>query len=122
MRSFGELEAAIMDVMWQRAEPATVREVHTAISEERELAYTTVLTVMENLHRKGFLRREPAGRAFRYEPTQLREQYAANLMRLAMNEGLDPSRTFTHFVAQMTPEESEALRKALRRQSRRTSL
>jgi predicted transcriptional regulator len=120
VRSFGELEAAIMDVLWQRAEPATVREVLTAISNERELAYTTVMTVMENLHRKGFLRREPAGRAFRYEPTQLREEYVANLMLEAMQEANDHRLTFAHFVAQMTAEESDALRKALRRRPRRT--
>jgi predicted transcriptional regulator len=119
VRSFGELEAKIMDVLWSRGAPTTVREVLTTISNERELAYTTVLTVMDNLHRKGFLRREPDGRAFRYEPTQLREEYAANLMREAMQEGQDHSLTFTHFLAHMTAEESDALRKALRRRSRR---
>lgn len=121
MRSFGELEATIMDVMWRRAEPTTVRQVLSAISNERELAYTTVMTVMDNLHRKGFLRREQAGRAFRYEPTQGREEYAANLMREAMQEGHDPSLIFAHFIAQITAEESEALRKVLRRRPRRTS-
>ena len=121
MRSFGELEATIMDVMWQRAEPATVREVLNAISNERELAYTTVMTVMDNLHRKGFLRREQVGRAFQYEPTQLREEYVANLMHEAMQEAHDHSLTFTHFIAQMTSEESDALRKALRRRPRRST-
>ena len=109
-----------MDVMWECTEPATVREVLNTISNERELAYTTVMTVMENLHRKGYLRREPDGRAFRYEPTQLREEYAANLMREAMQQGHDPSLTFAHFVSQMTVEESDALRKALRRPRRRS--
>jgi predicted transcriptional regulator len=121
VRSFGELEATIMDVMWRREEPATVREVLKTISNERELAYTTIMTVMENLHRKGFLSRELDGRAFRYEPTQGREEYAANLMREAMQEGLDPTLTFAHFVAQMSAEETDAMRKALRRRSRRTS-
>jgi predicted transcriptional regulator len=121
VRSFGELEATIMDVLWQWAEPATVREVLRAISNERELAYTTVMTVMDNLHRKGFLRRELDGRAFRYEPTQQREEYAANLMREAMQEGHDPSLIFAHFVAKMSVEETEAMRKALRRRPRGAS-
>jgi predicted transcriptional regulator len=121
VRSFGELEATIMDVLWQWAEPATVREVLRAISTERELAYTTVMTVMDNLHRKGFLRRELDGRAFRYEPTQQREEYAANLMREAMREGHDPGLIFAHFVAKMSAEETEAMRKALRRRSRGAS-
>ena len=119
MRSFGELEATIMDVLWSRGTPLTVREVLTTISNERDLAYTTVMTVMDNLHRKGFLRREPDGRAFRYEPTQLREEYAANLMREAMQEGQDHSLTFAHFLADMSAEEADALRRALRRHSRR---
>jgi predicted transcriptional regulator len=121
VRSFGDLEAAIMDVMWRRGSPATVREVLTAINTDRDLAYTTIMTVMENLYRKSYLRREPDGRAFRYEPTQLREEYAANLMREAMQTGDDPSLTFVHFVAQMSTEESDALRKALRRRPRRSS-
>lgn len=121
MRSFGELEAIIMDIMWQWAEPATVRDVLNAISNERDLAYTTVMTVMENLHRKGFLQRQLDGRAYVYEPTQLREEYAANLMREAMQHGHDPNLTFAHFVAQMTVEESAAMRNALRRPRRRTT-
>jgi predicted transcriptional regulator len=119
VRSFGDLEATIMDVLWRRAEPTTVREVLTSISNERDLAYTTVMTVMDNLYRKGYLRRQLDGRAFRYEPTQLRDQYAANLMREAMHHGHDAGLVFTHFVAQMTPDESEALRRVLRRRPRR---
>ena len=119
MRSFGELEATIMDVLWSQETPMTVREVLNVVSNERELAYTTVMTVMDNLHRKGFLRREADGRAFRYEATRLREEHAANLMREAMQEGRDHNLTFTHFLAQMSAEESDALRRALRRRSRR---
>lgn len=68
MHGLGELEAVIMDRLWSRGEPATVREVLTDLRQHREIAYTTVLTVMDNLYRKGFLRREPAGRAYRYAP------------------------------------------------------
>ena len=53
MRRFGELEAAIMDRLWQRGSPALVREVMEDLQGERALAYTTVMTVMENLRRKG---------------------------------------------------------------------
>jgi predicted transcriptional regulator len=69
MRQFGELEAEIMDRLWAWSRPALVREVVDDLNRDRPLAYTTVMTVMENLHRKGWLRRERDGRAWRYEPT-----------------------------------------------------
>ena len=72
MRQLGELEAAIMDRLWEWGRPALVREVVDDLRPDRPLAYTTVMTVMENLHRKGWLRREKDGRAWRYEPTRSR--------------------------------------------------
>jgi predicted transcriptional regulator len=58
MREFGDLEAVIMDVMWRRGAPTTVRDVHGQLAQARPIAYTTVMTVMDNLYRKGFLQRE----------------------------------------------------------------
>jgi len=113
VRGFGELEAVIMDRLWSRAEPATVREVLTDLRQHREIAYTTVLTVMDNLYRKGFLRREPAGRAHRYAPVAGRDQYVAQLMRQALDGSGDPAAALTHFVGRMTLEEAAALRAAL---------
>ena len=54
MRRFGELEAVIMDRLWEWGRPALVREVVDDLHGDRPLAYTTVMTVMENLHRKGW--------------------------------------------------------------------
>ena len=53
MRQLGELEAVIMDRLWEWGRPALVREMVDDLHDERPLAYTTVMTVMENLHRKG---------------------------------------------------------------------
>ena len=115
MRDFGDLEAVIMDVMWRRGQPATVREVYGPLAEARPLAYTTVLTVMDNLHRKGFLRREMVGRAWRYQPTASREVYTARLMRDALDAADDQTTALAHFVAGMSESESKALRWLLRR-------
>lgn len=115
MRGFGELESAIMDALWSRGESATVREVLESLDRDREPAYTTVMTVMSILYNKGWLRRERAGRAWRYEPTISREGYAAQLMREALDDSVDPEAVFTHFVRQASPQESDALRAALRR-------
>lgn len=119
MRGFGELESAIMDVMWSRAEPATVRDVLEELQGQRDSAYTTVMTVMNILHRKGWLDRERDGRAWRYAPTTTREAYAAQLMREALQDGADTEAVLAHFVTESTPEEADALRAALRRIARK---
>ena len=82
MRQFGELEAVIMDPLWARQRPTLVREILDELTPERPLAYTTVLSVMDKLHRKGWLHREPYGRAYRYAPVQTRDAYSATLMRV----------------------------------------
>jgi predicted transcriptional regulator len=63
MRQLGELEGVIMDRLWDWGRPALVREVLDDLRKDRPLAYMTVMTVMENLHRKGWLRRDRDGRA-----------------------------------------------------------
>ncbi|WP_238006398.1 BlaI/MecI/CopY family transcriptional regulator [Dactylosporangium sp. AC04546] len=113
MRGFGDLEAAIMQQMWGSAEPVTVRDVHTALTVERPLAYTTVLTVMDKLFRKGWLQRERDGKAHRYAVVISREQYGANLMREALTDSGDRQVALLDFVRQMTLEEAVALRAAL---------
>ena len=57
-------ELAIMKVVWAKKD-ATVREVYETLRERRRIAYTTVMTMMNILETKGFLVKEPHGRAFR---------------------------------------------------------
>jgi predicted transcriptional regulator len=113
VRGFGGLEAAIMELIWRRPGPATVRDVHGELAAQRVIAYTTVMTVMDNLHRKGFLNRRLIGRAYAYQPTASQEEYAAGLMRQALAESSDHGATLAHFVAQMTDEETQELRLVL---------
>ncbi len=115
MRGFGELEAEIMERMWVLGRPATVRDVYDDLRASRDSAYTTVMTVTGILHRKGWLRRERHGRAWRYEPTLTREEYVARSMRVALDDAHDREAVFTHFIQQVSPEESRALRAVLTR-------
>jgi predicted transcriptional regulator len=115
-RGFGELEAVVMDRIWTRAAPTvTVREVFDGLAAERQIAYTTVMSTMDNLHGKGWLAREKDGKAYRYWPTVTREQHSARLMRDALDAGGRAELILSHFVEQISPEESERLRAALRR-------
>ncbi len=67
----GPLEAEVMRALWKAGEPLTVRELLGRLNEGRpqRLAYTTVMTVMNRLSKKGALRRDRRGRGYAYEPT-----------------------------------------------------
>jgi predicted transcriptional regulator len=113
MRQFGELENVIMDRLWEWGRPALVRDVVDDLGKDRSIAYTTVMTVMENLHRKGWLRRQRDGRAWRYEPTGSRSGYTAALMSEALATNPDRRTALAHFVLQMSPHDAALLREAL---------
>ena len=113
-RGFGDLEATVMDRVWAREDGVTVREVFDELTGTRQIAYTTVLSTMDNLHRKGWVRRDREGKAYRYWPTMTREERSANLMRAAFSAGGDREAVLAFFVGQMTAEESAQLKAALR--------
>ena len=102
-----------MDRLWEQGRPMLVREMVEEVRSDRPLAYTTVMTVMENLHRKGWLRRERDGRAWRYEPTGSRSGYTAALMNDALATSSHRRAALAHFVLQMSPHDSGLLREAL---------
>ena len=113
MARFGDLEAAIMDVVWAAAAPVRVREVCEQLNHDRPLAFNTVQTVMENLYRKGWLNRHKDGRAYWYEPVRSREDYVAQLMTEALSAADDPAATLVRLVGNMEPGEIATLRAAL---------
>jgi predicted transcriptional regulator len=110
----GDLEDAIMTRAWEWNRPVTVREVLEDLSRERTIAYTTVMTVMDNLRQKGWLRREAEGRAYRYEAVSTRAAYSAALMNEAWSASDNPAAALVHFFGMMSPEQREAVRDALR--------
>jgi predicted transcriptional regulator len=103
-----------MDELWRSPEPCSVREVHAALTKDRELAYTTVMTVLDRLAKKGFVQRASSGRAYVYSPVQTREAMIADVMHDALDNG-EPDRTaaLVAFVDRVTPEEAETMRAAL---------
>ncbi|MFB9557716.1 BlaI/MecI/CopY family transcriptional regulator [Streptomyces roseoviridis] len=114
MRRLGELEAEIMDRLWAWQRPATVREIVDDINLGRRVAYTTVMTVADILHRKGWLRREKSGRAWLYEPVRSREEYTAGLMQDALGDSQDRPAALLRFVETISDEDMAALDAALR--------
>jgi predicted transcriptional regulator len=108
----GELERAIMDVLWEAAEPLTVRQVSAQLT-ERDLAHTTVMTVLDRLAKKGFSRREREGRAWRYRAAATREAYVTELMLNALDQTGDRPAALARFVRSVSGSEARALRRAL---------
>ncbi|MFJ3620648.1 BlaI/MecI/CopY family transcriptional regulator [Streptomyces iakyrus] len=113
MAQFGELEAAIMDAVWDAGRPLRVREVLERLDRDPEPAYNTVHTVTEILHRKGWLSKEKDGRAYQYGATKSREEYVAGLMGEALSAAEDRKATLARFVQQMQPGEAEELHRLL---------
>ena len=113
MRQLGHLEADVMAVLWRNATPLTTRAVLEELQKDRPIAYTTVMTVLDNLHGKEMLVREKHGRAYSYAAAQTREQYTARLMEQVLATSADSAATLLHFVEQIPPEEVKQLRQAL---------
>ncbi|MFF9482941.1 BlaI/MecI/CopY family transcriptional regulator [Streptomyces sp. NPDC014733] len=103
-----------MTRVWEWNRPVTVREVLEDLQKERSIAYTTVMTVLDNLHQKGWVRREAEGRAYRYEAVSTRAAYSAALMNEAWSASDNPAAALVAFFGMMSPEQRNALRDAVR--------
>ncbi|MFG1655061.1 BlaI/MecI/CopY family transcriptional regulator [Micromonospora chersina] len=116
MTRLGDLERAVMDVLWDSvpatSDGVTVREVADAL-DGRELAYTTVMTVLDRLAGKGMVQREREGRAWRYRPAATREAHIAQLMLDALDLGGSRDAALVRFARSVTGTEAEVLRAAL---------
>ena len=64
-REFGPLEVQVLEAIWREGRPATVRDLHASFP---RIAYTTLMTTLDRLHKKGVLQRSKIGRAYAYEP------------------------------------------------------
>jgi predicted transcriptional regulator len=113
MARLGDLERSVMDVLWDAEGWLTARDVATRLHHERDLAYTTVLTVLERLERKGFVQRQRSARAHRYAAANARETVVAEAMLEALGTADDRGSALVRFVGSVSPEEAEILRRAL---------
>ena len=99
--SLGDLEQAVMDVLWSTDSGLTVREVLAGLT-GRDLAYTTVMTVLSRLEAKGVTTRERDGRAWRYRPAASRESLTAEAMRSPLHDLSSQERqaAILHFLSE----------------------
>lgn len=116
----GDLERTIMDRLWaldgsDSDAALTVRDIHESISKERDIAYTTVMTVLDRLTKKGLVTRERDGRAWRYQPVSTSEEITAQLLREGLDhiESSDRRAAMMHFLDAASAEEIDDLKAAL---------
>lgn len=124
----GDLERSVMETLWDVGDGwLTVRDVHDVLAGGRDIAYTTVMTVLDRMSRKGLVEREREGRAWRYRPTQSRGAMTAEVMRQALGEFAeetnrhDRAAALVAFVGEASAEDRKALSDALVALERRTS-
>ncbi len=113
-----------MAQLWDAGEPLTVRQVHERLSARRDLAYTTVMTVLDRLAKKGVVTQERADRAYRYAAAQTREEMTAALMLDALSaapDGATRDAALAHFVGRVGPAGAAALSAALNDAARRAA-
>jgi len=83
-----EQELEIMKIIW-RLKTATVRDVYEAILERRKVAYTTVMTMMNVLEKKKYLKRRLADRAYVYQVTRTQDQVIRGMVKEFINRVFD---------------------------------
>lgn len=108
--TLGPLERQVMEILWDCPEELCTRDVLERTGQS--LAYTTIATVLTNLHRKGLVEKVLVGRVWAYRPLVARSEYTADVMARALAASGDRSDSLLHFVGSI-PEEDIAVLRAL---------
>ncbi len=88
VKVLGPLETDIMQLIWQERR-STVKKVHRKLSQQREIAYTTVMTTMSRLADKGLLSRERDGLAYIYSPTKTEQEFVSEMVQQVLDGLMD---------------------------------
>jgi predicted transcriptional regulator len=120
--SLGDLERVVMDTLWSHGPQLSVRDVMDQMEGDKNLAYTTIMTVLDRLAKKGLAERTRDGRAWRYTAASSREELAASALRSTLeNVQADRTLAMMHFLDDASPAELDDLRAALAEVERRHS-
>lgn len=115
MPNLGDLELQVMEVLWSTDHAMSVREVLAELTRDRDLAYTTVMTVLDRLAKKGRVTRELEGRAWFYRPAESRATLMAAemLATLTGNQG-QRHEALQEFATALAPEDAHVMLEVLR--------
>lgn len=117
MASLGDLERSVMDLLWDSAEPLTANDLRDELAanagDSKELAVTTVLTVLARLEKKGLVERERSTRPHRYTASSSREDHTVELLNEALGNAQDREAVLARFIGGISADEAAALRAIL---------
>jgi predicted transcriptional regulator len=109
----GELESAVLDVLWNSPGALTSNQVLDALGKEPALALTTVLTVLGRLQDKGLVTREVSGRVGLFKATETRDEHVAKLLLSVLSSSQNPTLAIAHFAKGLSDDALTALKKTL---------
>ena len=115
----GELEKAVMDLIWEQKEPVTVRFVFESLSKKRKIAYTTVMTIIGRLADKGLLKKKEEGKAYIYQAAYSKDKFLTKVTRqiiqnFVSNIGETAVAHFTQEIEKIPAEKRNKLAKMLK--------
>ena len=110
-RPTGALEAAVLEQVWATPTGVTPREALNGLP--GDLAYSTVMTILNRLFAKGLLRRTREGRAYRYQPVFSEAELVASRMSEALGVASDRAATLSRFVSELSSDDEAVLRDLL---------
>ncbi|MEA9985352.1 MULTISPECIES: BlaI/MecI/CopY family transcriptional regulator [Subtercola] len=117
MATLGDLERSIMERLWENHSPLSAADLKDELAHKtsagKDLALTTMLTVLSRLERKGFVSRDRKVRPHLYFAVTTRADHTAELLQQVLGAEPDRATALAHFVGQVSPEEAETLRQLL---------
>lgn len=111
----GMLEDEVLAVLWAGGRPMTPAEVQFDLGDR--LAYTTVMSTLARLHRKGLVTRESSGKSYAYTPTVDEAAHTAQAMNELLSRRHDHAGVLARFVSSLSAEDEELLQRLLRAES-----
>lgn len=114
----GELESEIMEIIWGQKDAVSVKVVIEILSKKRQIAYTTVMTIMTRLANKGILVRHLSGTSYLYKPKVTKEQFVARAAHTIFSSAVSTlgDEVLAHFIKEIqkiSPKKRQELLKIL---------
>lgn len=99
----GKLESSVMEIIWQKNNPVSVREITVQLQKKRKIAYTTVMTIMGRLFEKGILKRKEVGKAYTYQPAYSKDRFLTRVSRQIIKNFISSfgDIAIAHFVSEL---------------------
>jgi len=125
-RIFGDLEKSIMEILWEHNKGITGREIFDIMKNKKGVAFTTVLTVLERLSKKGLIKRTKKDRLFIYRPAISRDEFIRKISEEVVQGLMDISAThaassFVDVLEKTSPQELERLASLIEEKKKKLS-